>query len=216
MSRIGRKPINIPAGVEVKIDGCDISVKGPKGALQQKIHKNMTLEQDGAVLLVKRPNDEKENRALHGLTRSLIHNMVVGVTEGFKKELDVNGVGYRVQMQGKDLPPVGGQQGHGGLKIQPQQGVCRLVLPRRFRLLIQRDGMTAPPCIHGTVMRHAEDPRPRISHRRIGRSVQQPEENLLRDILRRGTFPENAECNGVHGCAKGCVNLRQRALIPGA
>lgn len=103
MSRIGRKPINIPAGVEVKIDGCDVTVKGPKGTLTQKIHKNMTVEMDGAELLVKRPNDEKENRALHGLTRSLIHNMVVGVTEGFKKELDVNGVGYRVQMQGKDL-----------------------------------------------------------------------------------------------------------------
>ena len=103
MSRIGRKPINIPAGVEVKIDGCDITVKGPKGTLTQKIHKNMTVEVEGTEILVKRPNDEKENRALHGLTRSLIHNMVVGVTDGFKKELDVNGVGYRVQMQGKDL-----------------------------------------------------------------------------------------------------------------
>ena len=103
MSRIGRKPINIPAGVDVTIDGCDITVKGPKGTLTQKIHKNMIVEKEGAELLVKRPNDEKENRALHGLTRSLIHNMVVGVTDGFKKELDVNGVGYRVQMQGKDL-----------------------------------------------------------------------------------------------------------------
>ena len=103
MSRIGRKPINIPAGVEVKIDGCDVTVKGPKGTLTQKIHKNMSVEINGSELLVKRPDDEKENRALHGLTRSLIYNMVVGVTEGFKKELDVNGVGYRVQMQGKDL-----------------------------------------------------------------------------------------------------------------
>ena len=78
-------------------------MKGPKGSLTQKIHKNMTVKVEGNEILVTRPNDEKENRALHGLTRSLIHNMVVGVTEGFKKELDVNGVGYRVQKQGKDL-----------------------------------------------------------------------------------------------------------------
>ena len=103
MSRIGRKPINIPAGVDVKLDAGEITVKGPKGTLTQKIHKNMTVKVEGNEILVTRPNDEKENRALHGLTRSLIHNMVVGVTEGFKKELDVNGVGYRVQKQGKDL-----------------------------------------------------------------------------------------------------------------
>ena len=103
MSRIGRKPINIPAGVDVKLDAGEITVKGPKGSLTQKIHKNMTVKVEGNEILVTRPNDEKVNRALHGLTRSLIHNMVVGVTEGFKKELDVNGVGYRVQKQGKDL-----------------------------------------------------------------------------------------------------------------
>ena len=103
MSRIGRKPINIPAGVDVKLDAGEITVKGPKGSLTQKIHKNMTVKVEGNEILVTRPNDEKENRALHCLTRSLIHNMFVGVTEGFKKELDVNGVGYRVQKQGKDL-----------------------------------------------------------------------------------------------------------------
>ena len=103
MSRIGRKPINIPAGVEVKLGAGDITVKGPKGTLTQQIHKNMTVKVEGSEILVTRPNDEKENRALHGLTRSLIQNMVTGVTEGFKKELDVNGVGYRVQKQGKDL-----------------------------------------------------------------------------------------------------------------
>ena len=103
MSRIGRKPINIPAGVDVKLDGNVVTVKGPKGTLTQKFHPNMTIKVDSGVITVERPNDEKENRALHGLTRSLIHNMVVGVTEGFKKELDVLGVGYRVQKQGKDL-----------------------------------------------------------------------------------------------------------------
>lgn len=103
MSRIGRKPINIPTGVDVKFDGGVLYVKGSKGTLTQKIHPNMTLEIDPEVLHVKRPDDQKENRALHGLTRSLIFNMVKGVTEGFKKELEVNGVGYRVQKQGKNL-----------------------------------------------------------------------------------------------------------------
>ena len=103
MSRIGRKPINIPAGVDVKIDGNVVTVKGPKATLTQKFHPNMAISVEGNEILVTRPNDEKENRSLHGLTRTLIHNMVVGVTEGFKKELDVNGVGYRVQMQGSNL-----------------------------------------------------------------------------------------------------------------
>ncbi|MBQ6336690.1 MAG: 50S ribosomal protein L6 [Clostridia bacterium] len=103
MSRIGRKPINIPAGVDVKFENGVITVKGPKGELTQKINPNMTVEINGAVIEVKRPNDEKLNRSLHGLTRTIIHNMVVGVTEGYKKELEVNGVGYRVQKQGNQL-----------------------------------------------------------------------------------------------------------------
>lgn len=103
MSRIGRKPINIPAGVNVSVDGNVITVKGPKGSLTQKVHPNMAVSVEGTEILVNRPNDEKENKSLHGLTRTLIHNMVVGVTEGFKKELEVNGVGYRVQKQGKNL-----------------------------------------------------------------------------------------------------------------
>ena len=100
MSRIGRKPINIPAGVEVKTDNGVVTVKGPKGELSYAYNQNMTVEVKGAEILVSRPNDKKENRSLHGLTRTLIHNMVIGVTEGYKKELDVNGVGYRVQKQG--------------------------------------------------------------------------------------------------------------------
>ncbi len=103
MSRIGRKPINIPAGVEVKINGSDVSVKGPKGTLTQSFSPKMAITQEGAEILVTRPDDQKENRSLHGLTRTLIHNMVVGVTEGFSKTLEVQGVGYRVQKQGKDL-----------------------------------------------------------------------------------------------------------------
>ena len=104
MSRIGRAPIAIPAGVEVKIEAENVvTVKGPKGTLTQQFHPNMKIEQQGAEVLVSRPNDAKENRSLHGLTRTLIHNMVVGVTEGYKKELDVNGVGYRVSKEGNKL-----------------------------------------------------------------------------------------------------------------
>ena len=104
MSRIGRMPVAVPAGVEVKIaDGNLVTVKGPKGTLTQKLDPTMTIKQEGAEMHVSRPNDEKENRALHGLTRALLHNMVVGVTEGYKKELDINGVGYRAAKEGKKL-----------------------------------------------------------------------------------------------------------------
>ncbi len=101
MSRIGRKPINIPAGVDVKIDNGVITVKGPKGSLDYSYNKNMTVEINGTEIEVKRPNDDKLNRSLHGLTRTLIANMITGVTEGYQKTLEVNGVGYRVQKQGK-------------------------------------------------------------------------------------------------------------------
>ena len=104
MSRIGRAPIAVPAGVEIKIeDNNVVTVKGPKGTLTQQFHPNMIIKQEGAEVHVTRPNDLKENRSLHGLTRTLLHNMVVGVTEGFKKTLDVNGVGYRVAMEGGKL-----------------------------------------------------------------------------------------------------------------
>ena len=104
MSRIGRMPITVPAGVEVKIgEGNDVTVKGPKGTLNQKLHPDMIIEQSAGVIEIKRPSENKEHRSLHGLTRSLLNNMVVGVTEGFTKELEINGVGYRAQMQGKKL-----------------------------------------------------------------------------------------------------------------
>lgn len=104
MSRIGKMPIAVPAGVEVTIAGGNyVTVKGPKGTLEQQLPGLMTITQEGAELHVTRPNDEHETRAMHGLTRSLLHNMVVGVEKGFSKELEVNGVGYRVQKDGKKL-----------------------------------------------------------------------------------------------------------------
>lgn len=103
MSRIGRKPIAIPAGVEVKIDGSTVTVKGPKGTLTQTVHSNMKVEMNGTEITVTRPDDSNMNKSLHGLTRTLIANMIEGVEKGYSKELEVNGVGYRAAKQGKDL-----------------------------------------------------------------------------------------------------------------
>jgi len=104
MSRIGRKPIAVPAGVEVKVDEANVvTVKGPKGTLTQAVHPNIKVEVGATEINVTRPNDEKENRALHGLTRTLVANMVDGVVKGFEKKLEVNGVGYRIAKEGKKL-----------------------------------------------------------------------------------------------------------------
>ena len=103
MSRIGKMPIDIPAGVDVTIDGSTVTVKGPKGELTRTVHKNITVEKDGAVITVTRPNDENLNKSLHGLTRTLIANMIEGVSKGYSKELEVNGVGYRAAKNGNEL-----------------------------------------------------------------------------------------------------------------
>lgn len=104
MSRIGRAPIAIPAGVTVTVGNeNEVTVKGPKATLTSKMHPDMQISVNGGEVLVARPSEDKEHKSLHGLTRSLIHNMVVGVTEGYSKELEVNGVGYRVAKQGKQL-----------------------------------------------------------------------------------------------------------------
>lgn len=104
MSRIGRMPIAVPAGVTVEVaNGNVVTVKGPKGTLTKELHPDMIIKQEGAEITVSRPSEIKMHKALHGLTRTLLNNMVVGVTEGYEKKLEVNGVGYRVQMQGKNL-----------------------------------------------------------------------------------------------------------------
>ena len=103
MSRIGNKPITVPEGVEIKIDGQKITVKGPKGTLEKEFHKNMKINLEGNVLTVVRPDDQPENRSLHGLTRTLLNNMIEGTTKGFERKLEVNGVGYRASKKGNDL-----------------------------------------------------------------------------------------------------------------
>ena len=103
MSRIGNKPITVPEGVEVKLDGQKITVKGPKGTLEKEIHSNITVNLDNNVITVTRPDDVAFNRSLHGLTRTLINNMIEGVSKEFTRTLEINGVGYRAAKQGKTL-----------------------------------------------------------------------------------------------------------------
>lgn len=104
MSRIGRKPIPVPSGVDIKIDGQTVQVKGPKGELSHTVAEPITVErEDDGTLVVVRPNDERRAKELHGLSRTLVANMVVGVTEGYRKSLEINGTGYRVQQKGADL-----------------------------------------------------------------------------------------------------------------
>lgn len=121
MSRIGRTPIAIPQGVTVTIDGNLVSVKGPKGVLSRAIHPDMILEIDSNVLTVKRPSDEKEHRSLHGLSRTLINNMVTGVTKGFTKTLEIAGVGYRANKSGTKLNLVLGFSHP--VEVEPPQGI---------------------------------------------------------------------------------------------
>ena len=103
MSRIGRKPIAVPAGVDVKIDGHVVTVKGPKGTLTKSFHKDMIIKLESNEIIVERPTEDKLHKSLHGLTRTLVSNMVEGVTHGFSKSLDIDGIGYRAQKQGKNL-----------------------------------------------------------------------------------------------------------------
>ena len=103
MSRIGNKPITVPAGVEVKIDGQKVTVKGPKGTLEKEFHKDMKINLEGNVITIVRPNDEDANKSLHGLTRTLLNNMIEGTVKEFERKLEVNGVGYRASKKGNNL-----------------------------------------------------------------------------------------------------------------
>jgi large subunit ribosomal protein L6 len=131
MSRIGKLPIPVPANVDVTIDGQQISVKGPKGTLAHTVAEPIMVERSDGVLEVKRPDDERRNRALHGLTRSLVNNLVVGVTDGYEKKLEIHGVGYRVQLKGSDLEFALGFSHP--VKVTPPEGITFVVeAPTRF------------------------------------------------------------------------------------
>ncbi|WP_077532652.1 50S ribosomal protein L6 [Massiliimalia massiliensis] len=133
MSRIGRKPIDVPSGVEVKLDGHHITVKGPKGTLERDLHPDMVVTVEGSVINVTRPSETKQHKALHGLTRTLISNMVVGVSEGFKKELEIQGVGYRCAKQGKDLVM---NLGYSHQVIVPEIDGISIEVPAQNRIVI--------------------------------------------------------------------------------
>lgn len=135
MSRIGRLPVVVPKGVEVKIQGTQVHVKGPKGELQHTFPSPMKIELKGDVIEVSRPSDDRVHRSLHGMTRALIHNMVTGVSVGFEKILEVNGVGYRAEMEGKDLVLYVGYSHP--VRITPPQGITFDVDSRTRQIKVQ-------------------------------------------------------------------------------
>lgn len=145
MSRIGRMPVETPKGVDAKIDGQRLSVKGPKGALDLDVHPEMTVVVEEGVIRVERPSDAKNHRALHGLTRSLVQNMVTGVTDGFSKTLEIVGVGYRADAKGKSITLNVGYSHP--IEYQPAEGV-ELACPNQTTVVVsgidkQKVGQTA-------------------------------------------------------------------------
>ncbi|GAA4866123.1 50S ribosomal protein L6 [Actinomycetospora straminea] len=131
MSRIGKAPITVPSGVDVTVDGREVTVKGPKGTLSHVVDEPITVSLDDGVLSVQRPDDERESRALHGLSRSLLNNLVQGVSQGYERKLEIHGVGYRVQLRGSDLEFALGFSHP--VKITPPDGITFAVeSPTRF------------------------------------------------------------------------------------
>lgn len=133
MSRIGNKAISVPSGVDVKIDGHNVTVKGPKGTLTKTFVKEMNIALEDGQVVVKRPSDEKEMKSLHGLTRTLIANMIEGVTNGFSKTLEIEGVGYRVAKQGKDLVM---NLGYSHQVIMPEIDGITIEVPNATKIII--------------------------------------------------------------------------------
>jgi large subunit ribosomal protein L6 len=121
MSRIGRLPIQVPSGVDVTIDGRQVTVKGPKGTLSRALHPDMTISREDGTLVVTRPTEQKTHKQLHGLTRTLVNNMVVGVTDGYRKGLEITGVGYRAALSGKKLQLNLGYSHQ--IEIEPPEGI---------------------------------------------------------------------------------------------
>ncbi len=134
MSRIGKQPIAIPPGVEIKIEGNLVTVKGPKGQLSKTLHKDMIIEKDENQIIVKRPSEEKFHKSLHGLTRTLVSNMVEGVTKGFQKSLELVGVGYRAQKQGNKLVLSVGYSHP--VEIEPKPGI-EIEVPAVTKVIIK-------------------------------------------------------------------------------
>jgi large subunit ribosomal protein L6 len=135
MSRVGQQPIPVPSGVDVSIEGRRVVVKGPKGELVHQLPERITLSRDGDELVVTRPDDERDSRSLHGLTRSLVNNMVVGVSEGFVRELDIVGVGYRAQAQGSNKLELQVGYSH-SVKVEAPEGIT-FEVPQPTRIVVR-------------------------------------------------------------------------------
>jgi large subunit ribosomal protein L6 len=171
MSRIGKMPVVIPAGVDVTINGQEVTVKGPNGTLKETFHKNMIIKKEGNEITVTRPNDEKLNRSLHGLTRALINNMVVGVTKGFEKSLEIVGVGFRAAKQGKKLSLTLGYSHP--VEIEEPKGIT-IEVPSADKIIVKG----ADKQLVGEVAAKIREKRPPEPYK--GKGIRYAGENIIR------------------------------------
>jgi large subunit ribosomal protein L6 len=178
MSRIGKKPIPVPEKVDVKIDGQDIVVKGPKGELRHAVHPAITVKQEDGTLLVERPSDQREHRALHGLTRALVANMVTGVSEGFQKTLKIEGVGYTSELRGSDLVMKLGYSHE--IVVNPPDGITFVVEDRGVTIHVQ--GIDKQ--VVGQVASNIRELRPPEPY--LGKGVRYSDERIRRKAGKAG------------------------------
>ena len=176
MSRIGRKPIPVPAGVTVSIEPEIVRVNGPKGELSERIHRDITVEQNDGELLVRRPTDRGEHRALHGLTRSLVANMVIGVTDGYMKTLEIQGVGYRAALKGKDLEMALGYSHP--VPIKAPDGI-EFEVPQPTRVIVRGISKQAV----GEIAANIRKQRPPEPYK--GKGIRYRDEQVLRKVGKR-------------------------------
>ncbi len=177
MSRIGKQPITIPQGVEIKVEGNLVTVKGPKGQLSRQLHKDMIIETGENQVIVKRPSDEKFHKSLHGLTRTLINNMVLGVTNGFEKALELVGVGYRAQKQGNKLVLSVGYSHP--VEIEPGPGI-EIEVPVPTRIIVKGADKEAVGALAANI-RKVREPEPYK-----GKGIKYQDERIRRKVGKAG------------------------------
>jgi len=177
MSRIGRLPITVPQGVDITIEGTTVSVNGPNGQLSRQIHKDMIVEMEDGQILVKRPSEEKMHKSLHGLTRTLINNMVEGVTKGFQKSLDLVGVGYRAAKQGNKLVLTVGYSHP--VEIEPKQGI-EIEVPVATKVIVKGADKEAVGALAANI-RGVRPPEPYK-----GKGIKYTEERIRRKVGKAG------------------------------
>ena len=177
MSRIGRKPIAVPAGVQVSMDNNLVSVKGPRGTLARQLHPEMIITHEEGHLVVSRPSDDKKHRSLHGLTRTLLSNMVVGVTDGFAKTLEVVGVGYRVSKQGSTLVMAMGYSHP--VEIVPEDGL-EIECPTQTRIIVRGNDKEKVGALAAKI-RSVREPEPYL-----GKGIKYENEVIRRKVGKTG------------------------------